>query len=137
MPEISGAPHPTTTTVDLTRLDGSGGVVWSVSPAGFHANLVVLDAGAAIAAHRNDDVDVLLVVVHGGGTAHVDEQPVELTAGTATLIARGATRSVVAGQSGIRYLTVHAERTPLTIGRAGPPLRRPEPIAQPPKEHLQ
>jgi quercetin dioxygenase-like cupin family protein len=120
MPETSGAPQPTTT-VDLTRVDGTGGVVWSLSPAGFHANLVVLDALEAIAVHRNDEVDVLLVVLSGGGVAHVDDEAVELTAGTATLVARGATRSVDAGPSGIRYLTVHAERRPMTIGRAGSP----------------
>jgi quercetin dioxygenase-like cupin family protein len=107
---------PTIRPVDLARVEGSGGVVWSISPGGFHANLVVLDAGEGIAAHRNDSVDVLVIVVAGEGTVTADGNSVPVAAGTALLVPRRATRSVSAGTEELRYLTVHAERGPLTIG---------------------
>lgn len=103
--------------VDLARVDGAGGVVWSVSPGGFHTNLVVLDAGGAIAPHRNDAVDVLVVVLAGTGTAAVDGRQVDLAPATALLLPRRSVRAITAGSGGLRYLTVHGERAPLMIAR--------------------
>jgi quercetin dioxygenase-like cupin family protein len=111
-------PDELATTADLTRIAGSGGVVWSVSPDGFHANLVVLDAGQRIERHRNDEVDVLFVTLAGSAVLTVDDVVTALDAGTATLVPRGTHRSVAANSAGVRYLTVHAQRRPLTIGRA-------------------
>lgn len=108
----------TSNAIDLARIDGSGGVVWSVSPEGFHTNLVVLGAAASIPTHRNDALDVLVVVLDGSGTAVVDGAPTALGPANALLIRRGTTRSIVAGDRGIRYLTVHAQRASLTIGPA-------------------
>lgn len=102
--------------VDLARIAGAGGVVWSVSPEGFHANLVVLEPVGSIAAHRNDALDVLLVVVGGAGRATVDDAVVELTPACALLVPRGSVRSITASAIGLRYLTVHGQRGPLTIG---------------------
>ena len=101
---------------DLARIPGTGGVVWSAGPAGCHVNLVVLEPGRSIAAHRNDVVDVQVVVVAGPGTAHVADEVVPLAAMTTLTIPRGATRRLDAGDGGMRYLTIHAERSPLTIG---------------------
>lgn len=103
------------TPVDLARVEGSGGVVWSVSPTGFHTNLVVLEAHGSIASHRNDALDVLVVVLDGAGTAAVDGETVVLSPATAVLVPCGAVRSITAGPTGLRYLTVHAQRGPLTI----------------------
>jgi quercetin dioxygenase-like cupin family protein len=105
--------------IDLAQVAGAGGVVWSVSPEGFHTNLVVLEAGGSIPAHRNDGLDVLIVVLAGSGVATVDDDAVALAAISALLVPRGAVRSVTAGRLGLRYLTVHAPRGPLTIGDAG------------------
>ena len=102
--------------VDLSRIDGAGGVLWSVSPGGFHMNLVVLEPGGSIGAHRNDALDVLVVVLAGAGTATVDDDTVELGPTHALLVPRGASRSIAAGPSGLRYLTVHSQRGPLAIG---------------------
>ncbi len=104
--------------IDLLCIDGAGGVVWSVSPEGFHVNLVVLDAGGSIAAHRNDSLDVLIVVLAGSGVTRVDDDAGELAPGAAVLLPRGAVRSVTAGGSGLRYLSIHAQRGALTIGNA-------------------
>jgi quercetin dioxygenase-like cupin family protein len=101
---------------DLAQVTGTGGVVWSVSPEGFHTNLVVLEPGGSIPAHRNDGLDVLIVVLDGAGVATVDGDAVELAPLSALLVPRGAVRGVKAGAAGLRYLTVHAQRGPLTIG---------------------
>ena len=100
--------------VDLAAVPGVGGVVWFVSSRGMHANLVVLAAGQVIERHRNDIVDVLIVVLDGTGTATVDEAVLELGPSKSLLVPRGATRSIGA-RSEMRYLSVHAERQPLTI----------------------
>jgi mannose-6-phosphate isomerase-like protein (cupin superfamily) len=107
--------------VDLLRVEGESGVVWSVSPQGFHSNLVVLEPGGSIGRHRNDALDVLFVVLAGAGQAVVDTESVALEPGIALLVPRGADRSISAGPDGLRYLTVHAERGALTIGRASAP----------------
>jgi quercetin dioxygenase-like cupin family protein len=104
--------------VDLSQVPGAGGVVWSASPEGLHTNLVVLDAGGTIPAHRNDAIDVLVVVLAGTGTLTVDETPVGLAPSAALLVPRGTKRAIRAGADGLRYLTIHAARPPLspTIG---------------------
>ena len=103
--------------VDLGALPGSGGVVWSASPEGVHVNLVVLAAAEAIDAHRNDAVDVLVVVLAGAVTVTVDETTFVLTDAQAVEIARGAERRIEAGAEGARYLTIHRERSGMSIGR--------------------
>ena len=115
----SDEPRATTEAVDLTAVEGSGGVVWSLSPDGVHVNLVVLAAGDEIERHRNDEVDVVVVALAGDGIVTVEGEATALAAGHATLIRRGTARSIGAGPAGIRYLTVHAPRRPLTIGRPG------------------
>jgi quercetin dioxygenase-like cupin family protein len=101
--------------VDLGTIAGEGGVVWSVSPGGFHTNLVVLRAGDSIAAHRNDALDVLVVVLAGSATVTIDGAPCELDAAGAVLVPRGSVREITAGPDGVRYLTVHTQALPLTI----------------------
>jgi quercetin dioxygenase-like cupin family protein len=107
--------------VDLAALEGDGGVLWSASPAGLHANLVVLGSGATIGAHRNDDLDVLLVVLAGAATVTIGERPARVEATSALVIPRRAIRSITAGPDGVRYLTVHAARGPMTIASRGAP----------------
>jgi quercetin dioxygenase-like cupin family protein len=105
--------------VDLLVPAGGNGVVWSTSPEGFHANLVSLEPGGAIDAHRNDEVDVLVVVVAGAGRIDVDGAPTDVRGGTAVVIPKGTIRRIEAASDagpGLRYLTVHARRAPMSIG---------------------
>lgn len=99
----------------LSSVAGHGGVVWSASPSGCHANLVVLEPGGSIGTHRNDELDVLVVVLDGHGTITIDGAAVPASATTAVVVPAGAVRSVTAGPGGLRYLTIHAERRPLAI----------------------
>lgn len=104
------------TPVDLLAVDGASGVVWSASPPGFHANLVALGPGGSMPEHRNDEVDVLVVALAGSATITVDGRACALAAGSALVVPRGSTRSLVAGPGGVRYLSVHGQRRGLSIG---------------------
>jgi quercetin dioxygenase-like cupin family protein len=96
-------------------VSGAGGVVWSGAPSGVNVNLVVLEGGSAIGDHRNDEVDVLVVVIEGSAIVHVDDATWTLHATDALLVPKGARRSIDASDDGVRYLTIHAARAPLAI----------------------
>lgn len=103
--------------VDLLAAGASGdGVAWSSAPEGVNANLVVLAPGAGIGEHRNDEVDVLVVVLAGVATVTVDGDPHDMAAGTAGVVPRGAARAVRAGDDGARYLSIHRARGALRVG---------------------
>ncbi|MGD9996308.1 MAG: cupin domain-containing protein [Ilumatobacteraceae bacterium] len=109
--------RPQPISVDLTRLSADGrGAIWSLPHGGdLDANLVVLSAGDEIAAHVNDEVDVLFVVVDGSGEVLVDAWSAELSPGVVVLVPSSCSRTVRAGTDGIRYLTVHRRRGLLQI----------------------
>ena len=111
----SSGPLVDLTRVHLPSVPGEGGVVWSTSP-GFHANLVVLGPHRSIEAHRNEEVDVLIVVIEGGGRISIDSTAVDVLTGDAVLVPSKTTRSIDAADAGLRYLSVHATRAPLTVG---------------------
>lgn len=96
--------------------DGDG-VQWTLDgPSDLNANLVHLDAGHAIDDHVNDEVDVLVVVLAGSGTATVDGEALVLTSQVVVHLPKGSRRRIDAGADGLRYLTVHRRRGPLGIG---------------------
>ncbi len=114
-------PEPTSP-VDLTAVAGDGGVVWSAAPEGLNVNLVVLGPGQAIAAHRNDELDVLVVVLAGAASIAVDDVVHDVRATGALVVPRGALRSVTpSGADGVRYLTVHRRRSGLDVTRSRSP----------------
>ena len=106
-----------TEVIDLAALGGTGGAIWSVSPGGVHTNRVALASCDSIAHQRNDEVDVLVVVLEGFATVRIEDTGFGLSSHTAVMIPRGVTRSVEAGPVGVRYLSIHAERAPLAPGR--------------------
>src|SRR5690606_10932754 len=92
------------------------GVHWTLAASSeLNANLVRLDPGAEMGAHRNDEVDVLVVVLAGSGHLVSDTRTVTLAAGVVAHVGKGTTRSLHAGDDGLAYLTVHRRRAPLTI----------------------
>ncbi|MFF5705083.1 hypothetical protein ACFY7H_21630 [Streptomyces sp. NPDC012794] len=109
---IAGAPADATGA--LWRLTGTG--------RGLDSNLIRLRPGAAIAEHAEPALDVLLVVVEGGGRIDTEDGPHPLRPHTACWLARGARRSLTAGPQGLTYLTVHTRRPGLGIGTAGRPV---------------
>jgi uncharacterized cupin superfamily protein len=100
--------------VDLLAPEGAG-PLWGLASADLNATLLAWPAGHEVAEHRNDDLDVLLVVLGGEGAAVVDGREHVLRAGTALLVAKGATRLIRAGDDGVRYVSVHRRRGPLQI----------------------
>ena len=104
--------------VDLLAVAASGdGVAWSANPEGVNVNLVVLEPAGSIAAHRNDAVDVLVLVLDGSLAVEVDGGRAELAAGHATVVPCGTTRTLTAGADGSRHLTVHRARPPMQPAR--------------------
>jgi quercetin dioxygenase-like cupin family protein len=102
--------------VDLLELDGRG-PLWGAATDDLNATLLAWGPGERVSEHVNDERDVLLVVVSGGGTLSVDGATTKLRSGHALVIPKGARRSVAAGPAGIRYLTAHRVRGGLTIRR--------------------
>ncbi|MFJ3876136.1 hypothetical protein ACIPW5_01600 [Streptomyces sp. NPDC090077] len=103
---IAGAPADATGA--LWRLTGSG--------RGLDSNLIRLRPGTVIAEHAEHALDVLLVVVAGGGRIETEQGGHRLRPHTACWLARGARRSLTAGPQGLAYLTVHIRRPGLGIG---------------------
>lgn len=103
--------------VDLLAADGRG-PLYGTATEDLNVTLLSWAPGDRIAEHVNEERDVLLVVLAGGGTLTVDDAESDLRTGVATVIPKGARRGIVAGPAGVRYLTAHLRRGPLTIERA-------------------
>ena len=98
---------------DLLAADGPDGPRWSQTSAQLNVNLIRLSAGAAIPRHRNAEVDVLLLVVAGTGSATVDACAHALHAGDLLIIPRGAERSLRSASDDFAYVTCHQRRAGL------------------------
>jgi quercetin dioxygenase-like cupin family protein len=86
------------------------GAAWSIASADLNATLVEWGPAEGVEPHRNDERDVLLVVVAGGGFVTVDGRRSDLRAPAAVLIPKGAERAIVAGKAGMRYVSAHRRR---------------------------
>jgi mannose-6-phosphate isomerase-like protein (cupin superfamily) len=95
----------------------AGGPIWGAASADLNATLLEWPAGQGPAEHVNEARDVLYVVLSGSAQLTVDGEPLELGAGEATIVDKGAGRALVAGQDGVRYLTAHVRRGGLEIKR--------------------
>lgn len=111
--------------VDLAALAGASeraGVIWTGGETDLNINLVRFGADEGVAAHVNDEVEVLLIGVAGAGVIEVDGQDYPIGPGAALVIPRGARRATLAGAAGFAYLTCHRRRA----GLWPTGLRRPE-----------
>ncbi|MCL2551973.1 MAG: cupin domain-containing protein [Actinomycetia bacterium] len=119
---------------DVQALAGAApapaGALWKLAESGrqLDANLVHLPPGESVATHREPDLDVLLLVVAGGGTLGSPDGVQPLDAGGLLWLPHGSTRRIDAGPDGLSYLTVHRRRPGMRIGhrpanapQAGPP----------------
>jgi mannose-6-phosphate isomerase-like protein (cupin superfamily) len=100
--------------VDLLSSAGIG-PLWGMASTDLNATLLAWPAGHEVAEHVNGELDVLLVVLDGHGSATIDGEAHDLAAGRALLIPRGTRRRITAGEPGLRYLSVHRRRGPLQI----------------------
>lgn len=96
----------------------SAGAVWKLAESDrqLDANLVHLPAGRRVDAHAEAALDVLLVVVSGGGELESGEgEKLELAEGRVLWLPHGSRRSLSAGEDGLLYLTVHRRRPGMSI----------------------
>ncbi len=100
--------------LDLTAGEGRA-VLWGMASDDLNVNLVAWPAGEGIDEHRNDEVDVLLVVVTGEMGVRIDGRTERVGEGQAILLPRGTVRAITAGAGGVRYLSAHRRRRPLDV----------------------
>ncbi|WP_030670726.1 hypothetical protein [Streptomyces sp. NRRL B-1347] len=79
------------------------------------ANLIRLPPDSGVAAHVENSLDVLLLVVAGDGRLDSDDEQLALAAGSVAWLPRSSRRALTAGAHGLVYLTVHARRPGLSI----------------------
>jgi quercetin dioxygenase-like cupin family protein len=107
--------------VDLASLAAVGdrpGALWRLDGEDLQANLVRLGLGDRIQPHRNDEMEVLVVVVSGRGELTLDGQVHPLAPMALVHLPKGAVRAVVAIDGPLAYLSVHCRRSAgLQIGR--------------------
>ena len=106
--------------VDLLSIEGRG-PAWGTATDELNATLLVWRDGEGQPEHVNEERDVALVALSGGGTLVVDGHEHTLAGGMIAIVPRGATRSVVAGADGLRCLSIHRRRGGLGISRATRP----------------
>ncbi|WP_307125606.1 hypothetical protein [Streptomyces sp. B1I3] len=85
------------------------------------ANVVRLPPGAGVGEHQEDVLDVLLVVLRGGGRLRTGGDTLDLAPMTVTWLPRTSRRALEAGPDGLTYLTVHRRRPGLAIKPAVSP----------------
>lgn len=95
----------------------ASGAVWRLTPAerGLDANIIHLPAGDEIARHTGPDIDVLIHVLEGTGTLETDTGEIPLTAGALVWLPPRSQRRFAAGDSGLRYFSVHRRKPGLSI----------------------
>jgi quercetin dioxygenase-like cupin family protein len=86
------------------------GPVWTLTSEDLNVNLIVLPAGSEIPVHVNSEVDVFVVGVSGAGHVTIDGEAQTIGAGDALLLPKGSSRSMVAANDGLAYLTCHRRR---------------------------
>ena len=100
--------------VDL--LSGTGtGPLWGMASRDLNATLLAWPPGHEMAEYANTEVDVLLIVLGGDGEVVVDQRKHVLAPGHVLLVDKGSSRTIRAGADGLRYLSVHKRRGPLTV----------------------
>jgi quercetin dioxygenase-like cupin family protein len=110
--------------VDLGGLAAAGdrpGALWRLDGEDLQANLIRLGSGDRIQPHRNDEVEVLMVVVAGRGELTLDGQVHPLAPMALVRVPKGTVRAVVAVDGPLAYLSVHRRRSSgLQVGRQAP-----------------
>lgn len=111
--------------VDLAGLAAAGdhpGALWRLNGEDLQANVVWLGRGDRIEPHRNDEVDVLVVVVSGRGELTLDGQVHPLVPMVLAHLPKGTVRAVAALDGPLAYLSVHRRRPQgLRLGRRTEP----------------
>ncbi|MFP8885195.1 cupin domain-containing protein [Streptomyces mangrovi] len=111
-----------------------GGALWRLAESGrqLDANLVRLPPGAFVGEHAENDLDVLLLVVAGGGEMEDGFGGRRALAPKVLVwLPRTSRRSLRAGPEGLVCLTVHRRRPGMTVGVRPPSAGHTVPGASP------
>src|SRR5215211_4967380 len=107
--------------VDLASLAAAGGhpgARWRLDGEDLQANLVRLGQGDRIQPHRNDEVEVLVVVVAGRGELTLDGEVHQLAPLVVAHLPKGTVRAMAAVDGPLAYLSIHRRRSGrLQVGR--------------------
>ncbi len=107
--------------VDLASLAAGGNhprPLWRLDGEDLQANLIWLGRGDRIEPHRNDEVDVLVVVVLGRGELTLDGQVHQLAPMVIAYLPKGTVRAIGAVDGPLAYLSIHRRRSAgLQVGR--------------------
>ena len=79
------------------------------------SNVIRLQPGATIASHVGPDLDVIILVLSGGGQVGTELGIVDLHADALVWLPRRSRRQISAGPQGLTYLTVHRRRQALAL----------------------
>jgi mannose-6-phosphate isomerase-like protein (cupin superfamily) len=93
------------------------GPVWGAASDDLNATILEWPAGDGPGEHLNAERDVLFVVLDGSATLTIDSESAPFAAGEARIVPKNTRRAIVAGESGVRYLTAHVRRGGLRIER--------------------
>ncbi|WP_030954885.1 hypothetical protein [Streptomyces sp. NRRL S-481] len=120
-PGADGAPVPRVLcdTESLIAADSTpAGALWRLAEPGrqLDANLIRIPPGGHVGTHTEPDLDVLLLVVAGDGPLGPAADPQPLAPGNLVWLPHGSSRGLVAGSSGLCYVTVHRRRPGMQIG---------------------
>ena len=102
-------------TADLLAATRGSGAIWSTSGEDMQVNVLAFDDGEGVAEHVNPAVDVLYVVLQGGGVLSLNGVTRTLSTGDVVYVPRGSARSTRAAGGRLSYLTCHRRRQPLQI----------------------
>jgi quercetin dioxygenase-like cupin family protein len=96
----------------------AGGPVWGEATSDLNATVLEWPPGGGASEHVNAERDVILAVLEGSVELELDGVPSRARAGDVIVLEKGVRRTVTAGSSGVRYLTVHRRREGLEITSA-------------------
>lgn len=99
------------------RTPDAAGAVWKLQmrQRDLDSNIIRLLPGASIDAHTGPGLDVLLIVLDGGGQLTTELDALELRPGALVWLPRRSRRQFTAGPDGLSYVTVHQRRQALVL----------------------
>ena len=96
----------------------TAGAVWSLVSADLNLNLLHFAEGDGVAAHINNEVDVIGLVIAGEGIIDFDGRQERLQPGHLFYVPKGARRAIQSRSPDFAYLSCHRRRAGLMPTRA-------------------
>lgn len=99
-------------TLDLAGwISDETGPLWGTATEQLNATFLSWRDGHEIAAHVNNEVDVVMIVISGEGEVEVDGKTQTLKPGSLVVLPKGTERAVRARSTPFSYVNVHQRRS--------------------------